>query len=84
MAAVLDVLYEDGPPPATAVASDTLSAGEASTWRDEPLEEATPASRPPTWPAAETRSVDLRPSRLPASSEGRHARPSASAPDDAH
>jgi hypothetical protein len=49
MGAVLDVLYEDGPPSAPAVASDTMAS-----------------------------SVDLRPSRMPASTQGRHARPSAS------
>ena len=79
MSAVLDVLYEDGPPSAPAVASDTMAAGQALSLPDEPLEEATRIpGLPPTWPPAETSSVDLRPSRMPASTQGRHARPSAS------
>jgi hypothetical protein len=77
MAGVLDVLYEDGPPPAPAVASDTTAAGQALSLPDEPLEEATRNPGLPPTPA-ETSSVDLRPSRMPASTQGRHARPSAS------
>ena len=70
MGAVLDVLYEDGPPSAPAVASDATAAGQALPCRDEPLEEATP--------------IDLRPSRPAASTRGRHARPSASNDNDEH
>jgi len=79
MAAVLDVLYEGGPPPAAEVASDPMAAGRSLPSPDEPLEEASRnPSLPPTWPPAETSSVDLRPSRMPASTQGRHARPNAS------
>jgi hypothetical protein len=79
MGAVLDLLYEDGPPSAPGVASDTLAAGQPLPLPDEPLQEATrDPGLPPTWPPAETGSVDLRPSRMPASAQGRHARPGAS------
>jgi hypothetical protein len=79
MGAVLDVLYEDGAPPAPAVASDTMAAGQSLSLPDEPLPDAARSSGlPPTWPRAETSSVDLRPSRMPASTQGRHARPTAS------
>lgn len=78
MAAVLDVLYENGAPPADAVAADTMAAGQSLPARDEPFEEAPRnPSLPPTAPA-KSGSVDLRPSRTPASSQGRHARPGAS------
>ena len=78
MAAVLDVLYESGPPPADVVAADTMPAGQSLPTRDEPFEEVPRSpTLPPTAPA-EIGSVDLRPSRTAASSQGRHARPGAS------
>ena len=78
MAAVLDVLYENGAPPADAVAADTMAAGQSLPGRDEPFGEAPRSpSLPQTFPPAEIGSVDLRPSRTAASSQGRHTRPGA-------
>jgi hypothetical protein len=85
MGAVLDVLYEDGPPSAPAVGSDATAAGHALPWRDEPLEAVTrdPSLSPSSSPA-ETDSVDLRPSRPAASTRGRHSRPRVSDGNDQH
>jgi hypothetical protein len=85
MDAVLDVLYEDGPPPAPAVGSDATAAGHTLPWRDEPFEAVTrdPSLSPSTSPA-ETDPIDLRPSRPAASTRGRHSRPSASNGNDEH